>query len=240
MLLRSAIRYHVGNTLRIHPYLKVAARFREPIDAQRSVLPLIQAKFSSDLSLGGAFFTAGHVAMTLSENWPQNKDEMKHQRYLAHYYVGVRGSGNGSVRPTLFGPDCTLLRYELSESDNYNLSVGLARMAACLLAGGAEAVFPSVFGIPAIRTDVEAVRWLDQPLPKSSLSLVTVHAFSTCPAGQRRDLCAVNSFGLVNDFENLYLNDASILPDSPGVNPQGTVMAMARRNAQHFAAGSSS
>jgi choline dehydrogenase-like flavoprotein len=237
LLLRSAIRYHVGNSLRIHPYLKVAAKFKQPIDAQRSVLPLIQAKFSSDLSLGGSFFTAGHVAMTLNENWPQNKEEMKQCRYMAHYYVGVRGSGQGSVRPTMFGDDSTLLRYELSETDNYNLSVGLARMAACLLAAGAEAVYPSVFGIPSIRTEVEAVRWLDQPLPKSALSLVTVHAFSTCPAGERRDRCALDSFGKVYGFENLYLNDASILPDSPGVNPQGTIMAMARRNAQRFAAG---
>ena len=35
--------------------------------------------------------------------------------------------------------------------------------------------------------------------------------------------------------ENLYLNDASMLPDSPGVNPQGITMAMARRNALYFA-----
>jgi choline dehydrogenase-like flavoprotein len=58
-----------------------------------------------------------------------------------------------------------------------------------------------------------------------------VHAFSTCPAGQRRDRTAVDSFGRVHDFENLYINDASMLPDSPGVNPQGSVMALARRNA---------
>jgi len=32
----------------------------------------------------------------------------------------------------------------------------------------------------------------------------------------------------------LYINDGSMLPDSPGVNPQGTIMAMARRNAFHF------
>ena len=35
-------------------------------------------------------------------------------------------------------------------------------------------------------------------------------------------------------WENLHVNDASMLPDSPGVNPQGTVMALARRNALRF------
>ncbi len=41
--------------------------------------------------------------------------------------------------------------------------------------------------------------------------------------------------GGVADLANLYVNDASLLPDSPGVNPQGSVMAFARRNAVHFA-----
>jgi choline dehydrogenase-like flavoprotein len=39
----------------------------------------------------------------------------------------------------------------------------------------------------------------------------------------------------VHGHQGLYVNDASMLPDSPGVNPQGTVMALARRNALAFA-----
>jgi len=64
--------------------------------------------------------------------------------------------------------------------------------------------------------------------------LTTVHAFSSCPVGERTDRCAADSFGKVRRYENLYVNDASILPDSPGVNPQGSVMAFARRNALHL------
>ncbi|HTM57909.1 MAG TPA: GMC family oxidoreductase [Candidatus Udaeobacter sp.] len=235
LLQRSGIRYHVGNTLRVHPYLKVAARFTEPIDAERTVLPLLQVKeFGPELSLGGAFFTVGHLAMTLSENWPANRRHLDEYASIAQYYVGVRGSGRGAVRPSVLSPDNTIIRYEISEIDIYNLGVGLARLSALLLAGGATAVYPSVHGLPEITSEVSAARWMDERLPRAALSLVTVHAFSSCPSGERRDRCAADSFGRVYDFENLYLNDASILPDSPGVNPQGTVMAMARRNAQGF------
>ena len=236
LLLRSGIRYHVGNTLRIHPYLKVAAEFKEPLDAEHSPLPLLQIKeFWPELSLGGAFFSLGHLAMTLSENWPQLQSKMSAHSHMAQYYVGARGTGRGSVRSSVLGADGTLLRYELSDVDTRNLSIGLARLSALLLAGGAEAVYPSVAGLPVIRTELEATRWLDDLLPKSQLSLVTVHAFSSCPMGERRDRCAANSFGQVNGFENLCINDASMLPDSPGVNPQGITMAMARRNALVFA-----
>src|SRR5262249_41071280 len=85
ILQRSGIRYHVGNTLRIHPYLKVAARYHETIDAEDHVLPLLQVKeFWPDQSLGGAYFTLGHLAMTLSENWPQTRTEMRHHRRMGH------------------------------------------------------------------------------------------------------------------------------------------------------------
>jgi choline dehydrogenase-like flavoprotein len=236
LLLRSGIKYHVGNTLRIHPYLKVAARFAETVDAHDHVLPLLQVKeFWPELSLGGAFFSLGQLAMTLSENWPENRERMADHRRMAQYYVGVRGTGKGWVRPTLFGADATLLRYELSEDDARHLSLGLARLASLLLAAGAEEVFPSVWGVPSIKTEAEAAHWLGEVIPRNRLSLVTVHAFSSCPMGERKDLCAADSYGKVFGFSNLFINDASMLPDSPGVNPQGTIMALARRNAARFA-----
>jgi len=37
-------------------------------------------------------------------------------------------------------------------------------------------------------------------------------------------------------LENLFIADASLLCTAPGVNPQGTIMALARRNALHFLA----
>ena len=45
---------------------------------------------------------------------------------------------------------------------------------------------------------------------------------------------ATNSHGLVRGTSNVHVNDASLLPDAPGVNPQASVMAVAIRNARHF------
>jgi len=233
LLRRSGIKFHIGETLRIHPMLKVVARFPEIIDAHESVLPLLQVReFKPEVSMGGAFFTPGHAALMLSDNW--DPERMKDLRNMAGYYVAVRGRGRGQVRPAVLGDDGTVVRYELADEDVVNLSNGLARLAELLLAAGAQEVIPSVQGLPSITTDGEAVRWLDDRLPRKGLSLTTVHAFSSCPIGERADRCAADSYGKVVRYDNLYLNDASILPDSPGVNPQGSVMAFARRNALHF------
>jgi choline dehydrogenase-like flavoprotein len=236
LLRRSGIKYHVGDTLRVHPMLKVAAQFKEPLDAQASVLPLLQVKeFWPELSIGGSFYSSGHLALLLSDNWPETSWAMSDARNIGVWYVAVKGNGKGSVRPSVMGDGAPIIRYEVSNEDLRHLSNGLARLASLLLAAGAQQVFPSVHGLASIRSKLDAIRWLDELLPRSAVSLTTVHAFSSCPIGERRERCAADSFGRVYGYEGLYINDASMLPDSPGVNPQGTVMALARRNALRFA-----
>jgi choline dehydrogenase-like flavoprotein len=66
-------------------------------------------------------------------------------------------------------------------------------------------------------------------------SVMTVHLCSTAPMGEDRRRCATDSFGKVHDVDNVYVNDAALLPDAPGVNPQASVMAVAIRNARRFA-----
>ena len=52
--------------------------------------------------------------------------------------------------------------------------------------------------------------------------------------GENRKLCAVDSYGEIFEHKNLYVNDGSLIPSAPGVNPQGTIMAIARRNVHKF------
>lgn len=233
LLRKSGIKLHVGDSFQIHPMLKVVARFPQVVDAHRSVLPLVQVReFAPDMALGGAFFTPGHLALVLGENGGlQHIDELRH---LAMYYVAVRGTGDGWVRPSRFG-DHTSLRYRLSQEDIRGLGVGLARLSMLLFAAGATELLPSVSGVPPLHRAAEVAPWLAQPPAAHSLNLTTVHAFSSCPIGERRDRCAADSFGKLFATDNVYVNDASMLPDSPGVNPQASIMALARRNALAFA-----
>ena len=59
---------------------------------------------------------------------------------------------------------------------------------------------------------------------------MTVHLTGTAPMGERAGRCPVDSFGNVRGVANLAVNDGSLLPSAPGVNPQGTIMAVAHRN----------
>lgn len=236
LLRRSGITRNVGDTLCLHPMIKAAAVFDAPIDAHRHVLPIYQVKeFWPEIAIGGSVFTPGFLAMLLADGWPATAAAMADWRRAALYYAATRGQSRGTIRP-LPGDAGVLVRYALTAADRANLAAGLARLAEILFAAGADAVYPSLRGAAPLRSAAEARALRDRPPPAAAMSLSSVHAFSSCPMGENPALCATDSFGRVHGFANLHVNDASLLPDSPGVNPQGTIMAVALRNLDHFAA----
>ena len=236
LLRRSGIRRNVGNSLRIHPMIKVAALFDERLDSHLAALPVYQVtQFWPDITIGGSVFTPGFLAMNLSEDWENNQAQMKDWHKMALYYVACCGTGRGTVR-AFPGSGEALGMYWLSKADQLNLSRGLAYIGEALFAGGARRLFPSLRRPASIDSPQESRRFLHSVIPFSVMSLSSVHVFSSCPMGENLDLCAADSFGRVHGFDNLYIADASLIPDSPGVNPQGTVMALALRNVNEFIA----
>ena len=62
----------------------------------------------------------------------------------------------------------------------------------------------------------------------------TVHLMGSCKMHGDSNRGLTNSFGKVYGHDNLYINDASLFCSSIGVNPQGTVMMLAKRNINSF------
>jgi choline dehydrogenase-like flavoprotein len=237
LLLRNGIKKNVGRSLQIHPMVKVIARFEERIDAENSVMPLIQvSEFWPETTLGGSYYSTGQLAMLLGENWPGRRHLMDHCDRMGAYYAVVKGKSKGRVRPSLLDPDQARISYGLHRDDHRNLKFGLSKLCQLLLAAGAAEVFPAIHGLGPIRTREEAERLGNQAWPAMDLPITTVHAFAACPAGERDDYCAADSFGRVRGLDNLYLGDASMIPESPSVNPQAGIMALAHRNVLRFLA----
>ena len=125
-----------------------------------------------------------------------------------------------------------LVTYGLTRRDRALLGQGLARLALLLLRAGATEVYPSYRGAPIVRRPADLAT-VAGTFGASRASVMTVHLCSTVPFGEVAG-SAADSYGLVRGTTNVHVNDASLLPDAPGVNPQGSVMAVAVRNARHF------
>ncbi len=238
LLLRSGLKHNVGRTLRMHPTIKATARFPDPVDAHLSRLPLVAVtEFMPDMRLGGSFFTPALFGLSLAEDWSRRKRLMPDWRHFGAYYGMIRPKGKGAITALPFARE-PLVTYALAPEDRRNLRIALTRLGEAMFAAGATEVLPSITGHPGWRDPGELRREADRDLPAAT-SLMTIHLFSSCPPGEREDVTALDSFGRVRGLENLFVADASQIPEAPGVNPQMMVMAMAFRTAEAALASSS-
>jgi choline dehydrogenase-like flavoprotein len=216
----------------VHPTVKLSARFADDVNVPDDV-PVHQVKeFAPDLSFGGSASHPGLVALALSDHWGEFSRAIAEWRRICIYYAAITSEGRGVVQavPGLRDP---LVTYRLTHRDREMLRSGLARLALLMLEAGAQEVYPSFRDAPVVR-DRRDLATMQERFATSRASVMTVHLCSTVPMGEARDRCGADSFGRVHGTRNVWVNDASLLPSAPGVNPQATVMAFAIRNARRF------
>jgi choline dehydrogenase-like flavoprotein len=217
----------------VHPTVKLAARFDDIVNVVDDV-PVHQVKeFAPDLSFGGSASQPGLVALALTDSWPAMRDAVTDWRQIAVYYAAITSEGRGRVT-ALPGMRDPLVTYRLTSRDRAVLGRGLSRLALVMLEAGANEVYPSFRDAPIVR-DRAGLGAASSAFSANAASVMTVHLCSTVPMGEDRSKAAADSFGLVHGAANVHVNDASLLPDAPGVNPQASVMAIAIRNARHLA-----
>ncbi len=232
LLQASGIKHNIGRSLRMHPTVKVTARFRETVNARDVGVPVHQVKeFSPRLGFGCSISKPPHISLAMLDHPDDSAEADNAWDKMAVYYAMIRG-GTGRVQKLPMYRD-PLVSYRLDNQDRRDLAEGLKKLCEVLFAAGAETLYPSIAGLPPLRS-VDDLRFLPEVLPAEDSNLMTVHLFSSCPMGEDTALCATNSFGRVHGHDNLHIADASLLCTSLGVNPQGSVMAFARRNAMHF------
>lgn len=232
LLQRSGLRRNIGGSLAVHPTVKLAARFDDVVNVSDDV-PVHQVKeFAPDLSFGGSASQPGLVALALTDSWSEMRDAVTDWRQIAVYYAAITSEGRGRVL-ALPGFGDPLVTYGLTRRDRALLGQGLARLTLVMLEAGANAVFPSYRGAPIVRSRRDLAA-LTERFTATSAAVMTVHLCSTVPMGENTDVAGADSHGRVHGTENVYVNDASLLPDAPGVNPQASVMSIAIRNARRF------
>lgn len=232
LLRRSGIKRNIGDSLRFHPMLKVVAQFREEINQLGVPDPVHQVvEFDPKFSLGSSMSLKPLLALSMFDH-PDHMHEVEHNwKQMGIYYTQTVG-GCASVRNVPWFRD-PLVRVKMTESDLRDVAEGLRHLCQALLASGAIAIYPGIAGSAVIRSQADIDR-LPDVLPPDKANLSTLHLFSSCPMGEDRGRCATDSFGNAFGVDRLHIADASLLCGPTVVNPQGTVMAVAHRNVQHF------
>jgi choline dehydrogenase-like flavoprotein len=229
LLRRSGIRANVGDALRLHPMLRVAARFPAVVNPPGAGVAAEQVKaLALRVSLGCSVSTPPYLAVALADHVPDLRLVDREGPRMAIYYA-MTGGGRGTVRalPPWRDP---LVRYRLDAADLADAADALVALCRVLLAAGATELYPAVAGLGPLASERDLGR-IPRPLPPGRAGVVALHLFASCPMGEDRRVAAVDSFGRVHGVDGLRVADASLLGGPPGVNPQGTIMAIVRRNA---------
>ncbi|WP_193607105.1 FAD-dependent oxidoreductase [Nocardioides lijunqiniae] len=236
LLLRSGVRRNVGRGLSMHPTVKVLAQLDEDVNDPRDLATYQVKEFAPAMTMGGSAGRPGMIALGLSGTWDRDRELSADWRRQSVYYASIRSQGTGRVR-VLPGAADPVVTYHLTRRDMAALRAGLGRLMLLLSAAGARLQVPSYVGAPRV-TDARQVGPAVEAMSRAAAAVMSVHLCGTAPMGEDVRRSATDSFGRVHGVANLSVNDASLLPSAPGVNPQGTLMAVAHRNVDRLLEGS--
>jgi choline dehydrogenase-like flavoprotein len=127
------------------------------------------------------------------------------------------------------------ISFALDPRDLPNLRRGLRQAASLMFAAGAREVVCPVHGLPErLRPqDVDLLDRLGDDAARYPLAMS--HLFGTARISVRPGEGVVGTDFKVHGSQNLYVVDSSVFPTNLGVNPQLSIMSLARIAAQRIA-----
>jgi choline dehydrogenase-like flavoprotein len=217
----------VGKKLSFNITSPITAQFAEPVRAYEG----LQISHYLDLLDSQGFiletwFSPPAAMSLIMPGWFEDH----YQNMLAYDHMASAGvlmgtEANASVRPGgLTGRE---ISFTASTSDIRRAVKGLILAGEIYLASGAERVMPSTFTYRVYRDRQALQEMKNHVRDASDLMLGSSHpqggnSLSSDPARG-----VVDPTFRVHGIPNLFVCDASVFPESVGVNPQLTVMALA-------------
>lgn len=233
LLLKSRLGTNVGTNFAVHPTIKVMAKFPQPVNSPDVGVPVHQVKeFAPKYSFGCAVSSLPFlVAQSMSRNDLPTREIVDEWEHFFIYYAMISG-GRGRIRKLPFFAD-PIVHYKLSRDDLRLMASATRDLCRLLLAAEANALHVSDRSIEKISTPDQLIN-IPSVLSKQRAELMTIHVMASCPMGESRSVCTTDSWGRMHGLERIYIADASIFPGALGANPQGTLMALVRRNINKF------
>lgn len=241
VLARSGVKHALlGKRLFLHPVAAGIAEFENPIEPWNG--PMQSAHCDAFNYRDGNYGAKIEVAPThpgiaaLAVPWQsrgRHAGLMERVRNVASLFALTRDRDPGSIALD----DEAAIDYRLSEFDGENLLAGLAGIVDLAFAAGAARVTT----LHTAPIEIERAEWssryrheLADRLRSRGFApnrqiLFSAHQMGTAAMGSDPTTSVVDPSGKVWGYENLLVADASVFPQSSGVNPMLTIMAMAAR-----------
>lgn len=206
----------LGRNLSIHPCTAVWALMDEEVDLDRGVPQSYHVdEFAADgIMLEGISGPPDYVALGVPFIGDRHREVMLRYRHIAQFGLMIRDDTRGHVvlNRAVRAAGRAIVRYDLVREDAARVRRGVEHLVALFEAAGAREIYPPGEG-----------------------KLMAFHPLGTARADIRPTHGVVDPHLRVHGVENLYVADGSAVCGAPGVNPQLTIMALARRLGRRLA-----
>lgn len=241
LLLRSGVKSKaLGKFFRAHPGTGIFGVYDEPVDMNVGATQgwaSTAFRVEPGLKLETLAIPPEMVAGRLPGGGVTLMERMREYRHIAMWVHAVRAESVGTVANG-FG-DKPVVRYTLDRADMERFRKGMAIVARTHFAAGARAIIPGVYGLP-YKLGPDDVALLEEgPLDPRCYVAILSHLFGGCVMGKDPERSVCDERGRVHGYEGLVIADASAIPTNLGVNPQHTIMALARLYAEELLASAS-
>jgi choline dehydrogenase-like flavoprotein len=239
LLRRSGLRAQaIGRHFQAHPGMGAGALFDRPIQMSFGAT---QGAESLTLRMTDRikFETIGMPPEVAAARIPFIGSELTER--LANFanvgiwVANIRMKAEGRVDTQWDGRDRVV--FTPTEEDMISCRTALTTIVNLCLDAGAREVWPGVHGIPSCITSHDQVKEvMSSPLDPRGYSFVATHLFGAARMGPDPRTSAVGLDFATHEARALYVIDSSIFPTNLGVNPQHSIMALARMAATRLAA----
>ncbi len=230
----------IGNHFQLHPGVGMGGHFDSPIQMD---VGATQGAESLHFRRTDRFKleTIGMPPEVAAARVPGIGAELSHRltsfANVAVWVAQLRAEAEGTVTRAWDGRD--RVRLDPTPEDMRRARKAAAVVAGLLFDAGAREVWPGIYGVPTVLRSRDEVRLVAEgPLDARSYSFIATHLFGAARMGSDARTSAVGLDFATHEVRALYVVDSSIFPTNLGVNPQHSIMALARLAATRVAAAS--
>ena len=219
-------------TFNFHPMIKIIAKYPNKIQNINEDVSAHQiTSYYPDFIIGNAASSKQFLLSSVFDNEEVYEDIQNNWEYMSTYHATFSfGNGNIFNLPTTTKD---LFFYNINESNIKLILYSLQEMCNFVFKTGAsEIILISTKGKKKVT--VENFKKTILSLKKiKDFVFSSVHILGGITMGEKKD-CITDSYGKIKEYDNLYVNDSSLINNKLLKNPQGTVMAIAYRNVENF------
>ena len=237
LLKRSGISKNVGTRLGFNVGSWVIAEFPDIID-QFDGIQMCAYHDRPRYMLETIAMQPGVFAATMPGFFQDHFAKMQRYRHYAIAGALVGSEPVGRVHKSsipILGRYFSPIDFQLTAGDLRKLKDGVAQVSRGFLNAGAVRVMPSTYN-PLELIDVDQVNQIERVVAEADdISFGSSHPQGGNPMSDDPNRGVVDSDFRVHGFDNLFVCDASVFPDTIQANPQLTVMAIADYAASRIA-----